>query len=366
MSDVLDTPVTIVVFNRPAKVQALVARLRQVRPRHLLAIADGPRKGHPSDQAACRAAREAVAGIDWPCRIERNFAAENLGPDRRITTGLDWAFTRVDRTIVVEDDVLPTNDFFAWMERMLEAFAADEQIAMVSGHNLLAVWGNGDCDHLRTSRGGHWGWGTWARAWRSVDAVDLTGDPASARRDIGAVVSEPLLAKHLEVYLKAWRSGVLAAWDIVWTLRQAVAGLKTAVSPVNLICNTGLGADASRTFVTHDFTALVPVRPARILEVSRGAPAEQAAALDRAGVLIELLARCANPRIAARLAQSTRSRADLPLDDRLRHHLLPFHHPEESLAAIDHLVAAGLTTPLIERLQGVLRSHAGQRPGVAR
>lgn len=366
MSDVRDTPVTIILFNRPDKLRALLQVVREVRPRHVLAIADGPRPGRPADPAACRAARDAIAGIDWPCRVEREFAETNLGPDRRITSGLDWVFARVDRAIVVEDDLLPAVDFFTWTARMLDAHAADERVAMVSGHNPLAAWGDDDCDHLRTCRGGHWGWGTWARAWHRVSAVDLGGDPALARRDIAAIVAEPILAEHLAVYLAAWRSGRLAACDVVWTLKQAVAGLRSVVSPVNLVRNTGLGAEATHTSFPDDFTAIVPLRPARLRHLPRAAAAEQAAALDRAGVLIELLARCANPRMAARLAQSTRAGAGLPLDDRLRHHLLPFHHPEESLALLDHLVAAGLTTPLIERLQDVLRSTASQRPGVAR
>jgi hypothetical protein len=360
MSIPLHTPVTIILFNRPDKVRALVDRLRQVRPRHLLAIADGPRRGHPTDPAACRAAREAVAAIDWPCRIEREFAGDNLGPDRRITTGLEWAFARVDHTIVVEDDVLPSSDFFAWMERMLDVHAADEQVAMVSAHNPLAAWGGDDCDHLRTCRGGHWGWGTWARAWHRIGDVDLSGAPATARRDIDAVVAEPLLAEHLAVYLEAWRLGTLAACDLAWTLRQAVAGMRAVVSPVNLIRNTGLGAEATHMSFPDDFTAVVPVHPARMRDVPRAAPAEQATALDRAGVLVELLARCANPHMAARLARSVESGADLPLDRRVRHHLLPFHHPRESLAVLDHLVAAGLTTPLIERLRDVLRTTAGR------
>ena len=366
MSDVRDTPVTIILFNRPDKVRALLEVLREVRPRHVLAIADGPRPGRPADPADCSAARDAIAGINWPCHVEHDFAVTNLGPDRRITSGLEWAFGRVDRAIVVEDDLLPAVDFFTWTARMLDAYAADERVAMVSGHNPLATWGDDDCDHLRTCRGGHWGWGTWARAWRRVSSVDLSGEPALARRDIGGVVTEPILAEHLAVYLAAWRSGRLAACDVVWNLKQAVAGLCSVVSPVNLVHNTGVGEGATHTTFPDDFTAIVPLRPARLRPVPRAAAAEQAAALDRAGVLIELLARCANPRMAARLAQSTRSGAGLPLDDRLRHHLLPFHHPEESLAALAHLIAAGLTTPLIEWLQDVLRSNASQRPGVSR
>lgn len=355
MSVALDTPVTVILFNRPERVRELVSVLRQVRPRHVLAIADGPRSGHPSDADACRQAREALDAIDWPCRIEREFSASNLGCDRRVTSGLSWALGRVDRSIIVEDDVLPSVDFFAWTERMLEAHADDERAAMVSGHNSLAVWGSEDCDHLRTCRGSIWGWGTWSRAWQRVRAVDLSGDPSGSAGDIARAVSEPLVAEHMAVYLEAWRTGQLSAWDIVWALQRVLAGMCAIVSPVNLVRNTGVGAGATRTQVTDDFGAAVPMRPARLLTAPRPASSSDAATLDRASVLVELMGRCLDPAMAARLSRSVASGAGLPLEPRMRHHLRPFVHAAESLAALEHLVAAGTSSPRIDELCSVLR-----------
>ena len=356
MSSALDTPVTVILFNRPERVRELVSVLRQVRPRHVLAIADGPRSGHPSDADACRQAREALDAIDWPCRIEREFSASNLGCDRRVSSGLSWALGRVDRCIIVEDDVLPSVDFFAWTERMLEAHAGDERVAMVSGHNSLAVWGGEDCDHIRTCRGSVWGWGTWTRAWQRVKPVDLSGDPARAARDIAHVAEDPLLAEHLAVHLEAWRLGKLSAWGIVWSLKRVLTGMCAIVSPVNLVRNTGIGAGATRTQVTDDFSAAVPVRPARLLTASRPASSSDAAALDRASVLVELMVRCLDPAMAARLSRSVASGAGLPLEPRMRHHLRPFVHAAESLAALEHLVAAGISSPRIDELRSVLRN----------
>ena len=359
MSVALDTPVTVILFNRPERVRELVSVLRQVRPRHVLAIADGPRSGHPSDADACRQAREALDAIDWPCRIEREFSERNVGCDRRIPMGLSWAFGRVERAIILEDDVLPSVDFFAWMERMLDAFATDEGVAMVSGHNALAVWGSDECDHLRACRGSIWGWGTWSRAWTRVGAVDLAGDPSTSTQEIARAVDDAIVAEHLGVYLEAWRSGKLAAWDIVWGLKRVLAGMRAIVSPVNLVRNTGIGAGATRTHLTDDFTASIPIGPARLHAVPHQAPADQAMSLDRASVLVELMACCVNPAMAARLARSIGVGAQLPLDRRTRHHLLPFMHPEESLAMLDHLGAAGLSSPRIDEIRGALRQVAG-------
>ena len=359
MTGALDTPVTVILFNRPDRVRDLIGVLRAVRPRHVLAVADGPRPGHPTDADLCVAARDALDGIDWPCRVEREFAASNLGCDRRIPSGLAWVFSRVDRTIILEDDVLPSAEFFVWMERMLDAHAMDERVGMVSGHNPLARWGWKGCDHLRTVQGSIWGWATWSRAWHRVNAVDLAGHSSSGGGDIGNIVKDVALAEHLGVFLESWRGGALAAWDIVWALKRVLAGMCAVVSPTNLARNTGIGRDATRTHHLDVLAAHVPVLPARLRSTPCAASASEANALDRMIVLVELMGRCVNPTMAARLAQSAHSGGALPLDRRMRHHLLPFRHAAESLAALDHLVAQGLdprgVAELRDALHGLIR-----------
>ncbi|MGA1709361.1 MAG: glycosyltransferase family 2 protein, partial [Phycisphaerales bacterium] len=84
-----DTPVAIVLFNRPDRVAELVEALRPSKPRRIFAIADGPRGGHDTDRDRCALAREMLDSIDWPCEIVREYSSSNLGCDERIERGLD-------------------------------------------------------------------------------------------------------------------------------------------------------------------------------------------------------------------------------------------------------------------------------------
>ncbi|MCE9629704.1 MAG: glycosyltransferase family 2 protein [Planctomycetia bacterium] len=353
----LRTPVAVVLFNRPDRIRELLTVLRQVRPPHVLVVADGPRSGHPGDEEACRLARGVLDAIDWPCRVERDEAAINLGCDRRMTSGLDWVFSRVDRAIILEDDVLPAPGFFPWAERMLDRHEHDETIAMVSGHNPLGVWGDPTQDMLRVQRASVWGWATWANAWRRTAATDLDGDPSTARDEIGRTVSEALLANHLSCYLEAWRQDRLSAWDLIWSVQMGLRGESAIVSPVNLVQNRGMGADSTRTAFEDDFTAAVPVGNARAEPAGLATTERENAdpAFDRAWVLVELLARCANPQMAVRLARRHARGTPLPLDGRLRHHLLPFQLPAESLALLEHLAAAGLPAARLDGFVAALR-----------
>ena len=103
----LDTPVVLLMFNRPAETVRVLDAVRQVRPKRLFVVADGPRGHVPDDAARCARARALIETVDWPCRVETNYADHNLGCRARVASGLDWVFDRAEEAMVLEDDCLP-------------------------------------------------------------------------------------------------------------------------------------------------------------------------------------------------------------------------------------------------------------------
>jgi hypothetical protein len=356
MTASFQTPVILILFNRPDRVRRLLDVLREVRPAHILAIADGPRPAHPSDVAACRAAREALAFIDWPCALEREFSDENLGSSTRTATGLDWAFRNVPQAIVFEDDLLPDPSFMYWAEDMLERFRADPDVLMVSGYNRLGRWPIGQseapaADHIRSRHGSLWGWATTSAAWHCIQTTDVSGDPGHAFADLVALGLDPLLATHLTPTLEAFRRGRNVAFDRLLGNRVAARRGVAVVSPINLVQNTGIGPGATFTTFADDFSGLVPVGSAVVRPGTRTSDID--AAFDRAALFVELMTRCADPPMALRLARLTDARK-IVVDPAVRHHLAPFRSPKESLNLLDHLSALGVTSPHFERLRNTL------------
>jgi hypothetical protein len=352
-----DTPVVVILFNRPHRIHELICVLREVRPARILAIADGPRAAYPADPEACSQARSVLNEIDWPCSIEREFAEANFGCDRRIVSGLHWAFSRVDRAIVLEDDILPHPSFFPWAAGMLNRFGTDSSIGIVSGRNPLGAWGNPTQDHIRAPYGSIWGWGATARMWRHIQTCDLAGDPANAESDLQQSGLPALMQAHWKIALQMFRRGELVAWDVLFSLRQAKLGLDAIHSPVNLIRNTGIGTEATRTLFEDDFSALLGAGEARPLQSQEMVhPSEPGFAL--AAITIQLLARCRNPAMAVRLARMIERGTPMPLDDGTHHHLTPFLRATESLCLLEHLAEQGITSPAFDSLLGVMRKLA--------
>lgn len=171
-------------FNRPDHFARVWAEVRRARPERLFLYQDGPREGR-DDMPGILACRALVADdqIDWPCRVERNYQERNRGCDPSGFMSQRWAFSHVDRCIVLEDDVVPSQSFFRFADEMLERYKDDERITLISGFNT-----DEDSRPYRPHCGDSyfftrafsiWGWASWARVVNNWDAgYGFVHDPA--------------------------------------------------------------------------------------------------------------------------------------------------------------------------------------------
>lgn len=257
------TPIVFVLFNRPAETRRVFARLREVRPRRLHVIADGPRAGHPEDAARCAEARAAVEQmLDWDCEVTRDFADENLGCGRRLATGLTRAFAELGEAIVLEDDVLPHPDFFPFCERMLREHRDDPRVHAINGFNPLGRYAPRHGSFAPSVLNSIWGWASWQRAWQDY-SFEITGwDDPAVRAAIARFVRLPLIDQHLAQHCDAIRGGQLDTWDFQWWLAQLRAERVTLVSSVNFIENIGFNTGGTHTLDPLPFLRRLRTQPA--------------------------------------------------------------------------------------------------------
>ncbi len=163
----LETPIALMIFNRPDLTSRVFESVRQVQPTKLLVIADGPR--FPEEQEKCQATRAVLENIDWNCEVLKNYSDINLTSPIRCSTGLDWVFSEVQEAIILEDDCIPNQSFFYFCQNLLEKYRDDERIMHISGsnfsHNPLPI----DASYCFSKYGTAWGWATWRRAWIQFD-----------------------------------------------------------------------------------------------------------------------------------------------------------------------------------------------------
>lgn len=170
----MDTPILLLLFNRPDKTRQVFAQVQNQKPAFLYLAADGPRKEVESDRARCLAAREIVNEIDWPCQVRTLFRDHNLGCKQAVSSALDWFFEQEEMGIILEDDLVIDPSFFQFCTELLHKYKDDTRVATISGNNFQCGQPRGDASYYFSKFLQVWGFATWRRSWQLYQG-DLVG-----------------------------------------------------------------------------------------------------------------------------------------------------------------------------------------------
>ena len=117
----MDTPILLIIFNRPDTTQKVFEAIRAIRPSKLLVAADGPRSHKSGEAEKCEKTRAVTENIDWDCDVQRLYSNINQGCKKGVISAIDWAFKFTDKLIILEDDCLPHLDFFSILSASFRA-----------------------------------------------------------------------------------------------------------------------------------------------------------------------------------------------------------------------------------------------------
>lgn len=247
----INTPILLIIFNRPDKVERLIDSLRTIKPPKVYVSADGPRDGVLTDQVRCAGARAKLSLIDWPCEVFTNFHERNTGADFGPEKAINWFFENVEEGIILEDDCSAHRDFFRFAEELLARYRTNDKIMMISGNNFQNGIQRGEGSYYYSKYPSTWGWASWKRAWKHYDTKISDYESFMKKNMLDTVCQSNLEKKYWQKFFGKIKSGKLEHWDIKWIFAiWNNNGL--AVTPnVNLVKNIGFGLDATHTF-KHD------------------------------------------------------------------------------------------------------------------
>ncbi len=271
-------PVVLILFNRAEPTAKVFAAIREARPLNLIVIADGPRTNRKGEDEACSEARAITENVDWPCRVIRHYADQNLGCRNRVASGLNLVFAEFDRAIILEDDCVPESSFFRFCDELLERYNNDERVRAISGDNFL--FGNQRIEHsYYFSRYPHvWGWATWRRAWQHYDVEMNDWPQARAQNWLQQIFTDRAAVNFWQNAFQSVYDRQIDTWDYQWTYACWRQGGLTALPQSNLISNIGFGIDATHTRRSSRFSHMA-VEPLEFplshpLEVARDVQAD--------------------------------------------------------------------------------------------
>ncbi|MBS6396182.1 MAG: hypothetical protein KH452_03365 [Clostridiales bacterium] len=238
-------PVAVIVFNRVELAKKMLKCLEKIQPEQLFVISDGAREHVSGEKEKVEKVRALFEEIPWPCKVYKNYADQNMGCDNRVPSGIDWVFGQVEQAVILEDDCIPSDDFFRYSENMLERYKDNHSVMMIAGSNYMQNYKMRDCCCF-SARVYTWGWATWKRAWECYNEDEEVWKQIKKDGTLAQIYPfriRHFVKKELDYYYERGK----CPWDYLWWVScMRYQGL-CAVPSVNLISNQGFGEDATHT-----------------------------------------------------------------------------------------------------------------------
>src|SRR5579863_2880630 len=236
------TPVVMTLFRRPEITRRVFAAVANARPTQLFLIADGPRNNHPEEAELCNEVRRITTAADWPCRVQTNFASENMGLRPRVVSGLNWVFSQVDEAIILEDDCLPDPSFFRFCSELLERYRDQPQIAMIMGFNPLETGFPFPYSYFFFQMPLVWGWATWRRAWQQFDNEMASWPEVKSSGLLKLFLPNQNAVQYWTNIFDSMYDGTGAnSWAYRWTYTCWMRNWLGVIPRQNLVQNIGFG-----------------------------------------------------------------------------------------------------------------------------
>lgn len=247
----LETAVLLIVFNRLQTVKQVLASLQLVRPKKLYIFSDGPRPGISSDYDRILEVRQFLKNeVNWNCTLEIKENDTNLGCKYGPNSAIDWFFSREERGIILEDDCVPSTDFYRLCTEILNKYEDDMRVFGVSGTNFFGKKET-DSGYYFSNFFMIWGWASWRSRWTLHKQIMQNFDEVICDPLIHSKISNNFANK--EIIKNATRSHKeeIDAWDYLWIFSCFVNNGLVVVPNVNTVTNIGFGMDATHTKNFH-------------------------------------------------------------------------------------------------------------------
>ncbi|MDB4654891.1 hypothetical protein OAE53_00820 [bacterium] len=241
------TPILFLIFNRPATTHKVFESLRSLKPAQLFIASDGPRLNRPQDHILVEQSRSIVDLIDWPCEIHKLYRDVNLGCRMAISEALKWFFSSVESGIILEDDILPSTEFFYAMQYLLRFYEDNLDVSSICGRNEIAISTGIKDAPILTDKFWCWGWASWRNRIKHFDS-SLPYESSYRFTHRPASIFEKAYINNM---ISSMRLGFVNTWDYPLDLYFRSKGMKSLLLPFNTVINLGFG---SGTHTNHSHT----------------------------------------------------------------------------------------------------------------
>lgn len=188
--------------------------------------------------------RELISNIDGFKSITIVEAEKNKGLANSIIDGVSELIEIYGKVIVLEDDIITSNQFLEFMNDSLNFYENIEAVWSISGYNFpIYIPDDYKSSVYFAYRSSSWGWATWKNRWKTIDWK--ISDFNSYRLNPIKIYKFCKGGNDLDKMLRYQMKGKIDSWAIRWCYNQFIQN-KYTVYPTTSFA-TNIGTDGSGT-----------------------------------------------------------------------------------------------------------------------
>ena len=217
----------------------------------LYVFCDGPR--NESNKLKTDEVRLFVKGIQGFRQLNIIESEVNKGLAPSVISGVSKVLETHDKVIVIEDDLILSTNFLAWMNETLEKYKDNEQVFSISGFcpHVQELGDNYPYDGFFTQKAHSWGWATWRNRWEKVDWEVKDWNVFSQSKHLQKAFNS--IGSEMSGLLFDQMSGRKSSWWVRFSYTQFKLGKMTLYPVLSKVINDGFTNEATHCNVYNRY-----------------------------------------------------------------------------------------------------------------
>ena len=241
----INSPILYCCYNRPNNVKKSLHILRKIKAKNIYIVCDGPKK-KSSDYKNCTRVKDIINKTVFRTKPILRFRKKNLGCKYSISDAINWFFKNEKSGIILEDDLIPSEDFFKFCDYGLKKYERNKRIGMISGTNYIGFKDTSN-KYFFSKHYIIWGWATWRNAWKKYDVEMKDWSKQKIKNRIKKQHTSQEY-KFLNEKFGQLTNEYKDTWDIQWYFTCVKNKWLTITPETNLVTNIGIRGTHSNQF----------------------------------------------------------------------------------------------------------------------
>lgn len=238
-------PIVVFAFNRPKALLKTIEALKsnpEAASTNLYLFVDGPRIHKQNEKKNVERVKDICKNITGFKAVYTEYSNTNKGLGPSIIYGVSKVINKEGLVIVLEDDLIVSPNFLAFMNQGLNRYKSNPKIWSICGYtNKVTSPHNYTFDAYCCTRSSSWGWGTWKDRWNTVDwSFDNWIEWSSRRKEFNKWGGSDCFGM-----LNACRSGKNKSWAIRFCFHQFLHNTISIFPLKSLVTNDGFDGNGT-------------------------------------------------------------------------------------------------------------------------